>query len=98
MREYDIRVIIIGQLEEAFEASRSAGLEAQAQFTKLANEVSGMSVLDPTLFSKLEGLLLKANEYGKYIGRCDQLNELVDQQGQELEKIVSEMRGIFTEY
>jgi len=92
--EYNIRVGIIKQLEEAFEASRRAGLEAEAQLIKLGNEVSGMSVLDPTLFSKLEGLLLKANEYGKYIGRCDQLNELISQQGRELENIVSEMRGL----
>ena len=94
MREYEIRVIIIGQLEEAFEASRSAGLEAKAQFTKMANEVGGMSVLDPLLGSKLVRLTEKAEECGEYIGRCDQLNELISQQGQELENIDLEMCGL----
>ncbi len=92
--EYDIRVSIIKQLEEAFETSRRAGLEAHTQLSKLIDEVSGMSVLDPLLGSKIVKLTEKAEEYGEYIGRCDQLNELISQQGQELENIVSEMRGL----
>ncbi len=93
-QEYNIRVSIIEQLEEAFGASRSAGLEARERLLKLANEVSEMSVLDPLLGSKIAGLIEKAEECGEYIGRCDQLNELASQQQQELENIVSEMRGL----
>jgi len=92
--EYNIRVGIINQLKEAFEASRNAGLEAQAQLLKLSNEVSGLSVLDPLLSSKIAELIEKAEEYGEHVGRCDQLTELINEQMQELENIVSEMRGL----
>jgi len=92
--EYDIRVRIIKQLEEAFDASRSAGMEIKTELIRLNNEVSGMSVLDPLLGSKIVEFTGKAEEYGEYIGRCDQLNELISQQAQELENIVSEMRGL----
>jgi len=93
-KEYNIRVRIIKQLEEAFDASRSAGMEIKTELIRLNNEVSEMSVLDPQLGSKIVKLTEKAEEYGEYVGRCDQLNELAIQQGQELEKIVSEMQGL----
>jgi len=92
--EYNIRLGIIGQLGEAFEVSRSTGLEAANEYTKLANELSGMSVLDPLLSSKIAEAVLKAKECGEYIGRCEQLTELINEQTQELENIVSEMRGL----
>jgi uncharacterized protein YunC (DUF1805 family) len=92
--EYDIRVVIIKRLTDTFEASRSAGLEAANEYTKLANEVSGMSILDPLLSSRIAKVVLKAKECGEYIGRCDQLNELINEQQHELESIVSEMRGL----
>ena len=92
--EYNIRVKIIEQLAQAFEAARKAGLEATNEYTELTNEVSGMSVLDPLLSSKIAEVVLKAKECGEYIGRCDQLNELVDDQQQKLENVVSEMRGL----
>ena len=93
-QEYNIRVSIIGQLEEAFEASKRDALETQTQLSNLFNEVSGMSVLDSLLGSKIAELAEKAEEYGEYVGRCDQLNELTSQQGRELENIASEMRGL----
>lgn len=93
--EYNIRVNIIKQLGEAFEASTSARLEAQAQLLELGDEVEGLSVLDPSLSSKIAELIKKAEEYGEYIGRCGQLSELINEQTQELENIVSEMKGLF---
>lgn len=93
-QEYDIRVSIIKQLGETFEVSRNTALEAHAQLLKLNNEVSGLSVLDPSLSSKIAELIKKTEEYGEYVGRCDQLNELISQQQQELENIVSEMKGL----
>jgi len=92
--EYNIRLGIIGQLGEAFEVSRSTGLEAANEYTKLASELSGMSVLDPLLSSKILEAFLKAKECGEYIGRCEQLTELISEQTQELENIVSEMKGL----
>ena len=94
--EYNIRVNIIKQLGEALEASTSAASEAQAQLLELSNEVEGLSVLDPSLSSKIAEVVLKAEEYGEYLGRCEQLNELINEQTQELENIVSEMEGLFT--
>ena len=94
MKEYNIRVHIIKQLGEAFEASRSAGMEVKSELTRLNNEISDMSIIDPQLGSKIVELTEKAEEYGEYVGRCDQLNELIIQQGQELENIVSEMKGL----
>ncbi len=93
--EYNIRVSIIKQLTDVFEASRSAELEAISEYTKLTNEVSGMSILDPSLSSKIGKVVLRAKECGEYIGRCDQLNELINEQQHELECIVSEMKGLF---
>ena len=94
MKEYNIRVRIIKQLEEAFDASRSAGMEIKTELTRLNNEVSGMSVLDPQLGFKIAQLVEKAEEYGEYVGECNQLNEMMIEQGQELESIVSEMWGL----
>jgi len=94
MKEYNIRVSIIKRLEESFEASRSAGTEVETELIRLNNEVSEMSVLDPQLGSKLAQLIEKAKEYGEYVGGCNQLNEMMIEQGQELESIVSEMRGL----
>jgi len=94
MKECNIRVSIIKQWEEAFEASRSAGMEIKTELIRLNNEVSEMPVLDPQLGSKIAQLIEKAEEYGEYVGRCDQLNELMIEQGQELESIVAEMRGL----
>ena len=92
--EYNIRVKIIEQLAQAFEAVREAGLEATNEYTELGNEMNKISVLDPLFSSKVAEVVLKAKECGEYIGRCDQLNELVDDQQQKLENIVSEMRGL----
>ena len=94
MKEYNIRVSIVKQLWQAFEAEREAALEAANEYIELINEASRISVLDPLFNSKVEEVVLKAEECGECIGRCDQLNELVDQQEQELEKVVSEMRGL----
>jgi len=92
--EYNIPVSIIKQLGEALEVSRNAALEAHAQLLKLNNEVSGLSVIDPSLSSKIAELIKKTEEYGEYVGRCDQLNELISQQQQELENIGYEMKGL----
>ena len=94
MKEYNIRVRIIKQFKEAFEASQSAGMKVKIELNILTSEVSEMSVLDPQLGSKMAKLIEKAEEYGEYIGRCDQLNELMTQQGQEMENMVSEMQGL----
>jgi len=92
--EYNIRADIINRLADIYEASRSAGLEAANEYSELVKEVDKMSILDPLLSSKIAEAVLKANECGEYIGRCDQLKELISQQSQELENIVSEMKGL----
>jgi len=94
MKEYDIRVSIIKQLEESFEASRSTGIEVEAELIRLQNEISEMSVLGPRLGSKLAQLIEKAEEYGESVGECNQLNEMMIEQAQELESIISEMQGL----
>jgi len=92
--EYNIRVKIIEQLAQAFEAEREAGLEATNEYTELGNEINKISVLDPLFSSKVAEVVLKAKECGEYIGRCNQLNDLIDDELQELENIASEMRGL----
>ena len=92
--EYNIRVKIIEQLAQAFEAAREAGLEATNEYTELGNEINKISVLDPLFSSKVAEVVLKAKECGEYIGRCNQLNDLIDDELQELENIASEMRGL----
>lgn len=92
--EYNIRVKIIEQLAQAFEAAREAGLEATNEYTELGNEMNKISVLDPLFSSKVAEVVLKAKECGEYIGRCNQLNDLIDDELQELENIASEMRGL----
>jgi len=93
--EFNFRVSSIKQLGEAYEASSGAWLEAANEYTKLTNEVSGMSIFDPLLSSKIAEVVLRAKECGEYIGRCDQLNELINEQQHELECIGSEMKGLF---
>jgi len=92
--EYNTRVKIIEQLAQAFEAAREAGLEATNEYTELGNEINKISVLDPLFSSKVAEVVLKAKECGEYIGRCNQLNDLIDDELQELENIASEMRGL----
>jgi len=92
--EYNFRVSLIKQLGEAYEVSRDAWSEAANEYAELTNEVSGMSILDPLLSSKIAEVVLRAKECGEYIGRCDQLNELINEQQHELECIVSEMKGL----
>ena len=93
-QEYNIRVSIVEGLWQTFEVVRDAVQRAADEYLELINEVSEMSVLDPLLSSKIAELALKAKECGEYIGRADQLTELVSEQEQELENIVSEMRGL----
>lgn len=92
--EYNIRVNLIEQLAQTFEVIRRAGLEAANEYNEISNEVNEMSVFDPLLSSKVTEAVLKAEECGEHIGRCDQLTELINEQTQELGNIVSEMRGL----
>ena len=92
--EYNIRTELAKQMWETFEATRQTMLEVGAEYTDLANQVEGMSMLDPSLEAKLVELVLIAKEFGELVGRCDQLTELINGQTQELENIVSEMRGL----
>jgi len=93
-QEYNIRTELAKQMWETFEATRQTMLEVGAEYTDLANQVEGMSMLNPSLEAKLVELVLIAKEFGELVGRCDQLTELINEQTQELENIVSEMRGL----
>ena len=93
-QEYNIRTELAKQMWETFEATRQTMLEVGAEYTDLANQVEGMSMLDPSLEAKLVELVLIAKEFGELVGRCDQLTELINEQTQELENIVSEMKGL----
>ncbi len=92
--EYNIRVKIIEQLTQIFEVAREAGLEATNEYTEMGNEVEKMSVFDPLFSSKVAEVVLKAKECGEYVGRCNQLTELTNEQMEELETIISEMWGL----
>ncbi len=92
--EYNIRVDLIKQYGAALELSSNAGLEATSECEQLANELSRMSVLDPSLGSKVAELTVKAMEAGKYAGKCEQLTELVNEESQKLINIASEMKGL----
>ena len=93
-QEYNVRLSIIKQLWQTFEDARETALVAVNEYIELVNEASGMSALNPSFNSKVVELVLKGKECGEYIGRCDQLNELVSQQGRELENIISEMKEL----
>ena len=69
-------------------------MEATNEYTELGNEINKISVLDPLFSSKVAEVVLKAKECGEYIGRCNQLNDLFNDELQELENIASEMRGL----
>ena len=94
-QEYNIRTELAKQMWETFEATRQTMLEVGAEYTDLANQVEGMPMNDPSLGAKLVELVLIAKELGELVGRCDQLTELINEQTQELENIVSEMKGLF---
>jgi len=93
-QEFNIRVDLIEQYQVAWELSHNAALGAQSEYEQLANQLDGMSVLDPSLGSKVAEVTTKAIEVGKYAGRCEQLNELVNEESQKLENIASEMEGL----
>ena len=94
-QESNIRTELVEQMWETFEATWLTMLEVGAEYTDLANQVEGMPMNDPSLGAKLVELVLIAKELGELVGRCDQLTELINEQTQELENIVSEMKGLF---
>lgn len=93
-QEYITRIELAKQMWDTFESTRQTMLEVGAKYIDLASQIEGMSKLDPLLEIKLPELVLAAKEFGEIVGRCDQLNELMSQQNQELENIVSEMKGL----
>ena len=93
-QEYNTRIGLSKEMWNTFEATRQSMLEIMDIYTDLVNEVSGMSMLDPALEIKLPELILKAKEMGESVGRCDQLTELIEDQKQKIDNIVSEMRGL----
>jgi len=92
--ECNIRVKIIEQLVQTFEVVREAGWQAANEYTEMSNEVNKMSVFDPLFSSKVAEVILKVEECGECVGRCNQLTELINEQTEELENIISEMRGL----
>jgi outer membrane murein-binding lipoprotein Lpp len=92
--EYNIRVRLIEQAGRDLESARQKGLDAANQLSLIAKELEALSILDPLWSFKLGEAIPKIEEMGEYIGRMKQLNELTSQQKQELENIVSEMRGL----
>lgn len=93
-QEYNIRTELAKQMWETFEATRQTMLGVGAEYTKLANQIEGMSMLDPSLEVKLAELVLTSKEFGELVGRCEQLTDLINERTQELENIASEMRGL----
>ncbi len=69
-------------------------MESQAKLLRLAAQVSNMSIFDQSLSSQIVEITKEVEECGEYIGKCNQLNELMSQQNQDVENIVSEMRGL----
>jgi chromosome segregation ATPase len=92
--EYNIRIQLIVQLNDHFESARQKALDASSQLSKLNDDIKMLSILDPLLFSKLSEIMRKVEECGEYVGKYNQLNELMTEQQNELEKIISEMRGL----
>jgi len=93
-QEYNTRIGLSKEMWDTFETTRQSMLETTDTYTYLINEVSGMSMFDPALETKLPELILKAKEMGELVGRCDQLTELIEDQKQKIDNIVSEMRGL----
>jgi hypothetical protein len=93
-QEYNIRVQLIEQSGKDLESAAQKGLDATSQLSLIASELDMLSILDPLWNSKLGEAIPKIEEMGEYIGRLKQLNELMSQQEQELENIVSEMNDI----
>jgi len=93
-QEFNIRVDLIKQYEAAWELSNNAVLEATSEYEQLAYELVGVSFSDPSFVSKLGELTAKGIELGTYKGKCEQLNELVNEESQKLINIVSEMKGL----
>jgi outer membrane murein-binding lipoprotein Lpp len=93
-QEYNTRIGLSKEMWNTFETTRQSMLETMDTYTDLVNEVSGMSMFDPALETKLPELILKAKEMGELVGRCDQLTELIEDQKQKIDNIVSEMRGL----
>jgi len=93
-QEFNIRVDLIKQYGAAWELSNNAVLEAASEYEQLANELGGMSVLDPSFGSKVLKQIAKGIELGTYKGKCEQLTELVNEESQKLINIASEMKGL----
>ncbi len=93
-QELNIRIDLVKQYGAAWELSSGAYLEAASEYEHLANELARMSVLDPSLSSKLAELTAKAIELGTYKGKYEQLTELVNEESQKLINIASEMKGL----
>jgi len=93
-QEYNIRVQLIEQSGKDLESTRQKGLDAANQLSKLLDETKMLSILDPLWSSKVGEIIEETEKCGEYIGRMNQLNELMSQQNQELEKIAFEMKGL----
>jgi hypothetical protein len=93
-QEYNLRLELSKEMWNTFETTRQSGLQATEAFTALVNEVSGMSMVNPALQTKLPELILKAKEIGELVGRCDQLTDLINDQKQQIDNIISEMKGL----
>ena len=92
--EYNVRVKIVKQLADTFDVTRTNALRAADELRQISNEVGKLSVFDPSLGSEIVKLLEKATQCGEYTGKGRLLNELADKQNLELNRIVSEMKGL----
>jgi hypothetical protein len=93
-QEYNIRVQLIAQSGKDLESTRQKGLDAANQLSILLDEIKMLSIPDPLLFSKIAELNEETEKCGEFIGRMNQLNELMSQQAHELDNIISEMKGL----
>lgn len=93
-QEWNIRIDLIARYVSKYEPLLNPMLEAVSEYEQLGNELVRMSYLDPSFSSKLEKLIAKGIEAGAYKGRCEQLNELINDESQKLQNITYEMKGL----
>ena len=93
-REYNMRTELVEQYAAEYELLHNSAIGLQDEFEQSYNRLSGTSYIDPSFGYKLAEVIEIGVELGTYIGKCQQLSELINAESQRLENIVHEMKGL----
>jgi hypothetical protein len=93
-KEYNFRVDSINQMINLSNSSRQSFQAESDKAQLIVSQLQSMSINNPNLSSTLTKLVDESIKCGEYKGKIEQLDYLLNFQKQQLENIVSEMKGL----